>query len=390
MAKTHPPYPPEFRSEAIRLVRGSGQSAAAIARRLEVSTETLRLWVRQAEIDDGVRHDGLTTEETEEVRRLRREVRALREEREILGKSRRLLREGDHADPAVRFAFVTREKAHHSVLRLCRVLGVSPSGYYAWRKRAPSARTQQDQGLTARIRVLHETSRRTYGAPRIHADLQASGLCCGRKRVARLMRAARIVGCHRRRVPTTTRREPRATPAADQVRRAFVATAPDRLWTADITYVPTGAGFLYLAVVLDVYSRRIVGWAMADHLRTELVLAALEMALWNRRPAPGVIHHSDHGCQYTALAFGARCQAAQVVPSMGTVGDCYDNAITEAFFATLECELLDRQPLRTHAAARTAIFDYIEGFYNPHRRHSALAYLSPAAYERRAEQCASA
>jgi putative transposase len=167
-----------------------------------------------------------------------------------------------------------------------------------------------------------------------------------------------------------------------------VASAPDRLWTADITYVPTRAGFLYLAVVLDVYSRRIVGWAMADHLRTELVLAALEMALWNRRPAPGVIHHSDHGCQYTALAFGVRCQEAHIVPSMGSVGDCYDNAITESFFATLECELLDRQTFLTHGAARTAIFDYIEGFYNPHRRHSALAYLSPLAYERRLIACA--
>jgi putative transposase len=174
------------------------------------------------------------------------------------------------------------------------------------------------------------------------------------------------------------------------VRRAFVASAPDRLWTADITYVPTRAGFLYLAVVLDVYSRRIVGWAMADHLRTELVLAALEMALWNRRPAPGVIHHSDHGCQYTALAFGVRCQEAHIVPSMGSVGDCYDNAITESFFATLECELLDRQTFPTQNAARTALFDYIEGFYNPHRRHSALAYLSPMAYERRPITCVSA
>ena len=285
---------------------------------------------------------------------------------------------------------MTREKAHHSVQLLCRVLGVSPSGYYAWRKRAPAARAQADQALTAHIRVLHETSRRTYGAPRIHADLRAAGMRCGRKRVARLMRAAGVVGCHRRRPPTTTRREPTATPAADQVRRAFVATAPDRLWTADLTYVPTGAGFLYLAVVLDVYSRRIVGWAMADHLRVELVLAALEMALWNRRPAPGVIHHSDHGCQYTACAFDARCQEAHIVPSMGSVGDCYDNAITESFFATLECELLDRQTFPTHGAARTAIFDYIEGFYNPHRRHSALAYLSPIAYERRPIACASA
>jgi putative transposase len=271
---------------------------------------------------------------------------------------------------------------------LCRVLGVSPSGYYAWRKRGQSRRAQQDQALTARIRVIHQQSRQTYGAPRIHADLRAAGVSCGRKRVARLMGAAGLVGCHRRRHTSTTRRAPTATPAPDQVQRQFVASAPDRLWTADITYVPTWAGFLYLAVVLDVYSRRIVGWAMADHLRSELVLAALEMALWNRRPSPGVIHHSDQGCQYTALAFGTRCQEAGIVPSMGTVGDCYDNAITESFFATLECELLDRHTFRTHSAARTAIFDYIEGFYNRQRRHSALGYLSPAAYERRQPACA--
>ena len=276
-----------------------------------------------------------------------------------------------------------REKAHHAVALLCRVLDVSPSGYYAWRTREQSARAREDQTLTARIRVIHQASRETYGVPRLHADLRAAGVRCGRKRVARLMGAAGLVGCHRRRHTSTTRREPRAPLAPDQVQRQFVALAPDRLWTADITSIPTWAGFLYLAVVLDVYSRRIVGWAMADHLRTELVLAALQMALWNRRPDPGVIHHSDQGCQYTALAFGSRCQEVGISPSMGTVGDCYDNAITESFFATLECELLDPHPFRTHGAARMAIFDYIEGFYNRQRRHSALGYLSPAAYEQR-------
>lgn len=265
---------------------------------------------------------------------------------------------------------------------LCRALAVSVSGYYAWRTRAPSARAREDAALTDRIVTIHEQSRQTYGAPRIHAELAEQGIHCGIKRVARLMRAASIVGCHRRRSVVTTIREEKADPAPDHLQRQFVAAAPNIRWTADITYVPTWAGFYYLAVVLDVFSRRIVGWAMADHLRTELVLAALEMALHNRRPDPGVIHHSDHGCQYTSLAFGTRCQEADVVPSLGSRGDCYDNAITEAFFATLECELLDRSTFRTHTQARTAIFDYIEGFYNPHRRHSALGYLSPAAFER--------
>jgi putative transposase len=277
---------------------------------------------------------------------------------------------------------VEREKANYSIVLLCRVLHVSCSGYYAWRKREPSARTRADALLTERILSIHEQSRQTYGAPRVQADLAADGIRCGTKRVARLMRAAGIVGCHRRREVGTTVREQSASVAPDRLERQFVAEAPNTKWTADITYVPTWCGFLYLAVVLDLFSRRIVGWAMADHLRTELVLSALEMALWNRRPDPGVIHHSDHGCQYTSLAFGERCQEAGVVPSLGSRGDCFDNAVTESFFATLECELFDRHAFRTHAQARTAIFDYIEGFYNTHRRHSALGYLSPAEFER--------
>ena len=286
------------------------------------------------------------------------------------------------------YAFVEREKANEPVARLCRVLGVSPSGYYAWRTRRPSARAQEDAVLTEQIVRIHQESRGTYGAPRIHAELAAGGTHCGRKRVARLMRAAQVVGCHRRQHVVTTQREPRVPAAPDQVRRQFTASAPNQLWTADITYVPTWAGFLYLAVVLDVFSRRIVGWAMADHLRTELVLNALEMALWNRRPAPGVVHHSDQGRQYAAIAFGQRCQAAGVVPSMGSRGDCYDNAITEAFFATLECELLMQHVFQTRSAARMALFDYIVGFYNLRRRHSAHGYDAPVVYEQRFQEVA--
>src|SRR5258708_1939715 len=198
------------------------------------------------------------------------------------------------------------------------------------------------------------------------------------------MRCAGLVGCHRRRPFHTTHRDPAAEPAPDLVQRTFAASAPNRLWIADITYVPTlDEGFLYLAVLLDVFSRRVVGWSMADHLRTELVVGALEMAVWNRRPGEGVIHPSDHGGQYTSLRFGQRCQAVGIRCSMGAVGDCYDNAMAESFFATLECELLARQSFRTQIAARSALFEYIEAFYNRQRRHSALGYLSPDAYERR-------
>jgi putative transposase len=279
---------------------------------------------------------------------------------------------------------VEREKAHHAVVQLCQVLGVSPSGYWAWRKRQPSARARADGQLVARIRAIHQASRGTYGVPRVHAELVAQGHRCGHKRVARLMRHDGLLGCHRRRPFQTTRRDPAAEPAPDLVQRTFAASAPNQLWIADITYVPTAReGFLYLAVILDVFSRRVVGWSMADHLRAELVVGALEMAVWHRRPEGGVIHHSDHGAQYTSLLFGERCQAVGIRCSMGSVGDCYDNAMAESFFATLECELLARQSFRTHLEARTALFEYLEVFYNRQRRHSALGYLSPEAHERR-------
>jgi putative transposase len=277
---------------------------------------------------------------------------------------------------------VTAHQALHPVAAMCRVLDVSPSGYYAWRKRPLSPRARTDVELSAEIQAIHRASRGTYGAPRIHAELAAAGVHIGRKRVARLMRAAGLQGVSRRKQFRTTVRDETARPAPDLVDRQFAAAGPDRLWVADITYVPTWAGFLYLAVVLDAWSRRVIGWAMETHLRTELVLAALDMAVAQRRPTD-VIHHSDQGCQYTSVAFGKRCHEAGVRPSMGSVGDAYDNALCESFFATLECELLDRQRFRTPAEARLAVFDFIEGWYNPRRRHSALAYLSPLAYERR-------
>jgi putative transposase len=264
---------------------------------------------------------------------------------------------------------------------MCRVLGVSTSGYYAWRTRPRSERARADAELSLRIQAIHERSRTTYGAPRIHAELAAQGVRVGRKRVARLMEVVGIYGVSRRKWISTTTRDRAMRPAPDLVERNFSAPAPNALWVADITYIPTWMGFLYLAVVLDVFSRRVVGWAMETHLRTELVLAALNMALGQRRPAD-VIHHSDQGTQYTSIAFGTRCQQAGVRPSMGSVGDCFDNAMAESFFATLECELLERRSFKTQVEARMAVFDFIEGWYNPHRRHSALGYQSPIDYER--------
>jgi putative transposase len=276
-------------------------------------------------------------------------------------------------------------QAAHRIATMCRVLGVSASGYYAWQHRPPSARAKQDADLTRKIHTIHLESRGTYGAPRVHAELAAQGIHVGRKRVARLMRAAAVAGVSRRKPLFTTRRDHTARPAPDLVQRNFAVDGPDRLWVADITYVPTGAGFLYLAVVLDAWSRRVVGWAMAPHLRTELVLAALDMAIVQRLPRD-VIHHSDQGCQYTSIAYGQRCREFGVRPSMGAVGGAYDNALCESFFATLECELLWRTPFRSHAQARMAIFEFLEGWYNPHRRHSALAYDSPVRYEQKYQE----
>ena len=272
-------------------------------------------------------------------------------------------------------------QASFPIAIMARVLGVSKAGFYAWRDRPPSAHAQADAALLVRVRTVHATSRQTYGAPRVHADLRQRGERHGRKRIARLMRGAGLLGAsHRHGGPRTTRRDHDARPAPDLVDRNFTASGPNQLWVADITYVPTAAGFMYLAIVLDAWSRKIVGWSMANHLRTELVLDAMEAAIGQRRPS-SVIHHSDQGCQYTSVAFGKRCGEAGVRPSMGTVGDAYDNAMAESFFSTLEAELLSRRRFVSQAEARMACFSYIEGWYNPVRLHSGLGYRSPMTYE---------
>ena len=283
---------------------------------------------------------------------------------------------------------MSANQASFPIAAMARVLGVSQAGYHAWRGRPPSAHALADAALLKQVRTVHASSRETYGAPRVHAELRADGQHHGRKRIARLMRAAGLVGASRRRGGvTTTRRDKNVRPAPDLVDRNFVASRPNQLWVADITFVPTASGFLYLAVVLDAWSRKIVGWSMANHLRAELVLDALDMAVGQRRP-DNVIHHSDQGSQYTSLAFGKRCQEAGARPSMGSVEDAYDNAMCESFFATLECELLDRSRFSSQAEAQMACFSFIEGWYNPVRLHSALGYRSPMAYEAAMEELA--
>ncbi len=259
-------------------------------------------------------------------------------------------------------------QADYPITTMCRLLGVSTSGYYAWVDRGPSTRDEANARLLETINGIHQQSRRTYGAPRITAELREEGHLVGKNRVARLMKVAGIEGVSRRRKTHTTLR------GQD--------SRPNRLWVADITYVPSWAGFVYLAVVVDAFSRRVVGWSLRNDLKTRLVTDALQMAL-QERESDGVIHHSDQGTQYTSIEFGLRCKRAGIRPSMGSVGDCYDNALCESFFASLECELIDRHSFRSKLQARLAVFDYIEGFYNPHRRHSSLDYLSPINYESR-------
>jgi putative transposase len=280
------------------------------------------------------------------------------------------------------YRFVERMKDSFHLRTLCRVLGVSPSGYRAWATRGPSSRAVVDATLLEAIRDIHRESRGTYGAPRVHAVLRARGQRVGRKRVARLMRADRLVGVHRRRRVVPIARPSVRAAAPDLVHRRFAVSAPDRLWVADITSIPTREGFLHLAAVLDACSRRLVGWACANHLGTGLVLAAVDVAIVARAPGPGLIHHSDRGSQYASVALGARLAEAGISASMGAPGSAYDNALAEAFFASLETELIDRSAWPTRDAALHDVLDWID-FYNRTRVHSSLENVTPVEFERR-------
>jgi putative transposase len=281
------------------------------------------------------------------------------------------------------YRIISAEKALGvSVSLMCQLLGVSRSGYYEWSTRAPSDRELTDAWLTERIKAIWSENREVYGAPRIHAELRmAHGINVGRKRVERLMQRAGISGLQVRKRGRTTVRVQGVRVADDLVERQFRPEQPDVLWIADFSYLRTWEGWLYLAAVQDAFSRRIVGWSMADHMREELVINALKMAVRRRRPDPGLIHHSDQGGQYVGLGFGQACARAGISRSMGSKGDCFDNAVAETFFATIKKELVHRRPWPTRQELTTEVFEYIEGFYNPRRRHSTLGMLSPMAFE---------
>jgi len=281
----------------------------------------------------------------------------------------------------VRFRFIFRHAQQFSIVMMCAALGVSRSGYYAWRKRLPSARAQANERLSTHIQTVFDWSRNTYGYRRIHAALVDQGVGCGRNRVARLMRLAGLQGRRRRRYQVTTQSRHNLPVAPNRLARDFLALAPNQKWVSDITYVRTGQGWLFLAAILDLYARLVVGWAIESYLTERLTLKALHMALNRRRPLPGMLHHSDRGSQYASTRYQVLLASQQVVTSMSRKGNAYDNAPMESFFATLKTELIHRRHYQTHREARVDIFEYIEVFYNRQRRHSALHYLTPADYD---------
>lgn len=280
------------------------------------------------------------------------------------------------------YRIVLAQKARTPVSVACELLGVSTSGFYAWASRAPSDRALSDAWLVEKIKAVHAENRGVYGSRRVQAELRlGEGVVISRKRVQRLMRAAGISGLVSRKRGRTTIRVPGVRVADDLVERRFRPAAPDVLWVADITYLRTWEGWLYLAAIQDAYSRRIVGWSMADHMRSELVVDALQMALHRRRPGPGLVHHSDQGSQFVSLAFGQKARDAGIAVSMGSKGCAYDNAVAESFFATLKKELVHRRSWPTRRELISEVFEFVEGFYNTTRRHSTLGYLSPAQFE---------
>jgi putative transposase len=285
----------------------------------------------------------------------------------------------------MRFRLIEAEKAEHSISRLCTVLGVTRQGFYAWRRRGPSLRSLGDAELKRLIAQVYEGSHQIYGAVRIHDELRDEhGVRVGRKRVARLMRELGIEGVSRRgKKRRTTVPDQKQPPAPDLVQRRFQAQRPNALWLADITYVPTLEGYLFLGVVIDMFSRKIVGWSMRDDLKTDLVVDALAMAVARRRPPAGLVHHSDRGSQYTSLAFGKTLRQSGLLQSMGSRGDAYDQAPIESVISTIKEEWTKRHRYESRDQARLSLFRYIETFYNPRRRHSSLGGISPDEYERR-------
>ncbi|MFC7554716.1 IS3 family transposase [Pseudoroseomonas wenyumeiae] len=365
----------EFKREAVRLLSTSGRPVGEVAADLGVGKSTLTHWRRRLQETELLAGPHLDAEK--ELARLRRENEILRQERGLL-KSNRLLRQGDKS---MKFRLIDAEKATAPVPRLCSILGVSASGYYAWKGRIASRRQREDLILLAHIRGHFTCSNETYGSPRMHAELKAQGLSIGRHRVARLMRNNGLKALQKRRFKRTTDSQHTNPVAPNLLEQDFTTTGPNQKWGSDISYIWTAEGWLYLAIVVDLYSRRIVGWAVGDRLKKELPMAALQRALVLRRPPPGLVQHSDRGSQYCSGAYQKMLRDADIAISMSGRGNCFDNSMVETVFKTLKAEMVWRTTFLTRQQAELALGRYIDSFYNPRRRHSALGYQSPCAFE---------
>ena len=370
------PYPPEFRQRALDLVR-SGRPVPEVAQLLGIAESCLYRWRKQDRVDRGL-EPGTSRAEFAELVAARQKIRDLEEENKILRKAAAAVEEV--VPPKGRYRLVAELRADGvRVRQACYFLGVSRSGFYEWEARGPSARSVRQAWLTDLIGQVHDASYGTYGRPRVLAELQrAHGLVVGHNTVGLLMRQAGISGLPLRR---KAKRVPAQKTVTDLVKRQFTADGPNRLWVTDITEHPTREGKVYCCVVIDVFSRRAVGWAIDTAQRADLATNALGMAIDSRRPSPGAIIHGDHGTQFTSWAFTTRARNAGLLPSLGTVGDPYDNAVVESFWGRMQTELLNRQRWRTRVELANAIFEYIEGFHNRRRRHSALGWASPLEFE---------
>ncbi|MEO6307772.1 MAG: IS3 family transposase [Nitrospiraceae bacterium] len=373
----------EVKLEAVKLIQERGVTAAQAARDLGVHGTVLRRWVQEvaADAQQAIPGKGQMKPEQLEVERLRREVTKLKAERDILKKGRGLLREG----VAVKFGFVVKHRGSWPTAWLCEALGVSRGGFYAWLTRPPSQRARHDEALGVKIRASFLQSDRTYGARRVWHDLLAEGEGCGLHRIERLMRRQALrARPRRRRLPADAGTRLPSAVSPNVLNRQFDAPAPNRKWVTDFTYLWTAEGWLYVAVVVDLFSRRVVGWSMSATMTAQLVTDALVMAIWRRGKPSTVLHHSDQGSQYTSESFQRLLTDHGLSCSMSRSGNVWDNAAMESFFSSLKTERTARTTYRTRDQAKADVFDYIERFYNPRRRHSALGYLSPMEFEQQA------
>nr|WP_210543235.1 IS3 family transposase [Rhodoferax sp. PAMC 29310] len=368
-------YPAEFKAEAVKQVTQRGHGVVDVAKRLGMSDKSLYLWVRLAQQQQGV-GSGENASLKAEVSRLKAELKRANEERDIPKKGRNVLCQ----TVRVKYAFMAAHQSQFRVSSMCRVLRIQRSGYYAWKTRPKSSRSLADESLLLNIKQSFEDSLGIYGSPRVHCDLREAGIACGEKRVARLMRQAQLRSVRGYKRPRYRIGMP-ATTAPNRLQREFTVAQVDQVCVTDITYIRTHEGWLYLTVVIDLYSRSVVGWSMNSTMATELVLDALMMAVWRRRPKTPVMIHSDQGSQFGSDDFNRWCKDNQLVPSMSRRGNCWDNAVAESFFSSLKKERIKRRIYASRQEAKSDVFDYIEGFYNRVRRHSHLDQLSPLAFE---------